>query len=175
MLRFLGSPERSHADHRELTAGGLDVTAPPPPPQVGPGPRPAGVGLTPPVGDVAADAHGLHEPCEHAVLLLRPLPALQGRVVLLVPLQALEGAAARLRGQSRQGLTGPPRGTAEGTPTEGPGPLKRALDISSSKCAHKRRLPEVTPKSPQAQIPKGGLCLARTAAKCPALQAGLWP
>ena len=66
MLRFLGSPERSHADHRELTAGGLDVTAPPPPPQVGPGPRPAGVGLTPPVGDVAADAlyfFGLQNHC----------------------------------------------------------------------------------------------------------------
>lgn len=52
--------------------------------------------LTSPVGDVAADAHLLDELGEHAVLLLRPLLALQGLVVLLVLLQALEGAAAGL-------------------------------------------------------------------------------
>lgn len=52
--------------------------------------------LTSAVGDVAAHAHLLHQLGEHAVLLLRPLPALQGLAVLLVFLQTLEGAAAGL-------------------------------------------------------------------------------
>lgn len=70
------------------------------------GPRQA---LTPPVGDVAADAHLPNELGEQAVLLVRPLLALQGLVVLLVLLQALEGAAVGLPEapeQSRVGVTG---------------------------------------------------------------------
>lgn len=45
---------------------------------------------------MAAHAHLLDQLGEHAVLLLRPLLALQGGVVLLELLQALEGAAAGL-------------------------------------------------------------------------------
>lgn len=96
------------------------------------GPRRA---LTPPVGDVAADAHLPDELGEQAVLLVCPLLALQGLVVLLVLLQALEGAAAGLPEapeQSRVGVTGTyplravsellppdPAGTAEGLRPEG--------------------------------------------------------
>lgn len=191
-LRFLGHPERSRADHRELTAGGLDDISPPPPHQLGPGPRRAGAGLTPPVGDVAANAHGLHEPREYAVLLLRPLLALQRRVVLLVLLQALEGAAARLRGQSGAGVSGPPRGTAEGAaarlraesgaggyqtaPGDGgehpdrrpratkEGPRHQLIKACPQTSQH---LPDMTAQSPQAQIPRGGPRSARSVAKAP--------
>lgn len=166
-LHFLGPPERSHADHRELIAGGLDVAAPPPPPQLGVGSRPAGAGLTPPVGDVAANAHGLHEPREHAVLLLRPLPALQGRVVLLVLLQALEGGAARLWGQSRAGGYPAALGHGGEHPDRRPratkeGPRHQLIKVCPQTSQH---LPVMTPKSPQAQTPKRGLCLARPVAK----------
>lgn len=65
--------------------------------------------LTSPVGDVAADAHLLHELGEQAVLLPRPLLALQSLVVLLVLLQTLEGAAVGLpepQNQSKVGVAG---------------------------------------------------------------------
>lgn len=52
--------------------------------------------LTSPVGNVAPNTHLLDQLGEHAVLLLCPLLALQGFVVLLEFLQALEGAAAGL-------------------------------------------------------------------------------
>lgn len=45
---------------------------------------------------MAADAHLLDELGEQAVLLPRPLLALQSLIVLLVLLQALEGAAVGL-------------------------------------------------------------------------------
>jgi hypothetical protein len=58
---------------------------------------------------MAPNTHLLNQLGEHAVLLLRPLLALQGCVVLLELLQALEGAAAGLpKAEQKQMLLGLP-------------------------------------------------------------------
>lgn len=136
-------------------------------------------GLTSPVGDVAADAHLLHELGEQVVLLRGPLPALQSPVVLLVLLQALEGAAAGLPGpgQSTVGVTrrAPPRRARQGTSRErhrppppahshrSPGRTAQGVPVAGdgheapdgTRTArarvqkHPRRFPHVTPELPR--------------------------